>query len=362
MIPSPDQAAALAEVERFLRAPRASLRRPFYVIHGLAGVGKSETLAELARRHAGQATVCTFTNRAASVLRKRSGLRVTTIHSVIYRFTGMAEDEEEPEKMVPTFEFDAEDALPDRTILVDECSMVGTRIAEDLISTGARLVLTGDYGQLPPVKDKQYFTDPDFTLTEIHRQALDSPIIRQAHRVRSDGTYADDGPGFRVVSRASPEDLLAADVVVCWRNRTRRRVNARKRELLGLAGPLRAGEPVVVLKNDYKKRIFNGQTFPLAMDLDPDDQLAVLDADGRQVFIDRATVEDHDPEFERRKYDEEWMPLAAAYAMTAHKLQGGEYENVLVLDEYDRSDGFRRNWLYTAITRAISQCVVVRWR
>lgn len=359
---SPDQEAAETAIHGFLTARYPS--RSYFVLQGLGGTGKSLLLAKVAKAFP-NAVLCAYTGKAASVLRRRLGSDVCTLHQAIYQFHGLLPDDDDPRKMNPIFSPLGHSAgLFGRIILVDESSMLGTRVAEDLLATGARCVLCGDPGQLPPVKDRQFFEDADFTLTRVHRQAWDSPIIRQAHSIRSSGTYADDG-AFRVVDRAAPEDLLAADVLLCWRNRTRLMLNARKRALLKLDGPLLPGEPVMCLKNHYGLGLYNGAVYDLLTQYDPRGPCGtslVVDRDGEAVAVDLATVEGHDPAFERRRYEDEFVPFAVAYASTVHKSQGSEYENVLLIDEVDgESEEFRRQLLYTGVTRAKERCTVVRW-
>ncbi len=71
-------------------------------------------------------------------------------------------------------------------VVIDECSMVDEALGKDLMSFGTPILVLGDPGQLPPVSGGGYFTDaePDFLLTEIHRQAADNPIIQLAMHVR----------------------------------------------------------------------------------------------------------------------------------------------------------------------------------
>jgi exodeoxyribonuclease-5 len=350
---SPDQQESFDAIRAFIERPFPE--RPYFVLHGLAGTGKTYILAAVARRYPGM-RVAAFTGKACEVLRHRINSPVTTIHSAIYDFKGLVEDEYEPREMNPIF-VPKDIKLPGHVILVDESSMVSEAIASDLLDTGARVVACGDPGQLPPVNGVQFFVDPDSTLREVHRQAWDSPIIRQAHRIRTAGTYAGDGGGFRVIHRATPDDLLAADVLLCWRNRTRIRLNARKRELLGITGPLRSGEPVMCLKNDHRIGLFNGAIYDLAADVDG--VMIALKTDLGVIAVEKSTIEGHDPAFDERRNDDDYLPFAPAYASTVHKAQGSEFENVLVIDEYDRADGQRQRWLYTAVTRAKSTCTVV---
>lgn len=354
---SPDQAAALATLEDFLRAPRRALPRPFFVLHGLAGTGKTTLMGHLTQTYQNM-TLAAFTGKAAHVLRQKTGLPTSTLHSVVYDFHGTTTDEETGEENPIFVSKNAE--LPDHVVLIDESSMIGQTLAEEVLATGARIIAAGDPGQLPPVRDAQFFTTPDATLTEIHRQALNSPIIRQAHAVRTSGIYQSDTDDFRVVSRGTPEEILNHDMILCWRNATRRRLNTRKRFLLDLPPTLQAGEPVMCLRNRHALGIWNGAIYDLAAPYDPATRsLALQLGPDRVLWVDAATVEDHDPDHEERCRDRDATPFAPAYAATVHKSQGSEWPSVLLFDEARRD---RTQWLYTAITRAAQRVTVVSWR
>lgn len=359
---SDDQGRAFNGISEFLERPGVS--KPFIVLHGLAGTGKTFVLAALSRRFPDM-KLAAYTGKAASVLRKRIDRPVTTMHSAIYDFHGLTEDSETMGKMNPVFVAKDEGHLARHTIGLDECSMLGTRDGNALISSGARIVACGDPGQLPPVRDTQFFTRADYTLTQVHRQAWDSPIIRQAHAVREDGDYAADGNGFRVLEVAPGEkinrdELLRHDALLCWKNVTRRRLNRTKRELLGLpAKELTVGEPIMCLQNDHRLGLYNGVIYEIA-EIDGEGLVVREEGSRRGVAVDYATVEDFDRKFDARRYDDEWLPFASGYAMTVHKAQGSEYESVLLFDEQS-GDG-RRSFLYTGITRAVERCTMVRWQ
>lgn len=331
--------------------------RRHFAIHGLAGVGKTVTLAALAAELPG-ARIVAPTGKAAAVLRARCGLEVQTIHSTIYDFRGLIDDAERAGVKRPVFTDKGYTGLRQRVVLLDECSMVGESLANDLLKTGAIVVACGDPGQLPPVRDRQFFATADVALTQVHRQALDSPIVRQAHAVRRGEPYAADGDGFATIATLADVDLAPFDAILCWKNATRRQLNAAARAARGISGPtLRAGEPVMCLRNNYAVGIFNGEIYALAEDRKPGD--AVVLAGGTSV--DLATIEGFDADYERDSLDDETTPFALAYAITAHKSQGSEWPRVLVVDEMP-SRPERPSWLYTAITRARTHVTVARPR
>lgn len=352
---SGEQAEAVDRIESFLDSRR--VEKPWLSIHGLAGTGKTFTIAHIARERGRGTVMCALSGKAASNLTRKTNLPATTVHSAIYRFAGKEIDDRGDEELV--FLQNVKDGRWNgRVVLLDEDSMISDDIARDLIATGARIVTTGDPGQLPPVKGSQFFRNADFTLTEIRRQALDSPIIRQAHAVRSGSVYVPDGPDFRVQRHVDRDDILAADVILCWRNATRRNLNALKRAHLRIDGPPRPGEPVMCLKNDHEMGVLNGATYELkAIDYDYGDLcVSVRNERGQDVTLRRCWFEDVDEN--NRRFDDA-VGFAYAYCATVHKFQGSEADFVVLVDEYSKAED-RARWLYTGLTRAAKRILVQR--
>ena len=347
-----EQEAAMNSALAFLKAPR----KPYFNLKGLAGTGKTTVLGVAARRIPNVTTVAP-TAKAAAVLRAKTGLTVRTIHSAIYDFKGLVEDEEEFGRMRPTFADKAAPGLDGRPVLLDESSMVGEKLATDLLKCGAIIVACGDPGQLPPVRDRQFFCDADVTLTQIHRQAAESPIIRQAYAVRSTGAYTTDGDGFVVVDNAEMLDLTRYEIILCWKNATRRTFNVRARKARGIHGPvLRPGEPIMCLKNDYAANVFNGEVYTVGAAREPGKLLSF--EDGKDIY--GARVEGIDPDYEEALKDNDKIPFALAYSATTHKAQGSEWKSVLVHDEMPQSNPDYRRLMYTAFTRASEHATIVR--
>jgi exodeoxyribonuclease-5 len=337
-----EQADALAAIETFLAGEKQS-----FCMHGLAGTGKTTVMAALASRLA-NAILVAPTGKAASVLAHKTGLDVLTLHRLLY-----TPEVDEEGNVVGWVEKHRPGQLADQVVLVDEASMVGVNLARDLLRSGAKVVASGDPGQLPPVNQEQFFTAADVTLREIRRQAAGSSIIRQAHAARAGRCYASEDKNFQIIDRHEMMRRLDwADVVLCWRNATRHRLNTllrwHRRHLPAEALP-NPGEPVMCLEN-HASGIMNGEIFAVS-DFDP--VRGILLEDGPDWIAD--------PWFEwrspGRKPPRRCVPFALGYAITAHKAQGSEWPNVLVLDEYTGSD--RAQWLYTAITRASATVCIV---
>lgn len=361
-----EQQGVFDAVMDFIRAGGVDGRR-WFAYEGLAGCGKSILLAELA--HAlPRATPCCLFGKAAYNLARKSGLNVGTIHSVIYALRG--EDVDERGRRELLFDRTITDgALSRRVLLCDESGVIPREVGDDLLRTGALVVAAGDPGQLPPVKGERFFGRADAALTEVHRQAWDSPIIRQAHAVRHEGRFAPDGDGFRVVDFIDAAGIVETDVILCWRNATRRSLNALKRAHLGRpAGRLLAGEPLMCLLNQHDIGLLNGMVCALAEDYEAGGPLAVeVPGDPpRRMDLRRAWVEDIDPDGANplaagRGYrdEEPVVPFAVAYSATCHKYIGSETDDVTVVAEYDRREWWRE-WHYSAITRAVKRCTVLR--
>lgn len=327
-----------------------------FVLHGLAGTGKTTVLGEIARQNP-NAVLCTLTGKAASVLSRKTGVAAATIHSTFYKMVGKSKDSAGRQKLHwRTSRKD--DEFSNTVVLIDECSMVDDRMAQDILRTGATIIACGDPGQLPPVRGSQFFNDPDFTLTEIHRQAKESPIIRQAYSVREHGEYAADTEEFRVTKRGTPDDILNADAILCWTNKTKDAANRRARDIRGVWMPHpQPGEPVVCLKNNPDFGLFNGAIYTIARPFIEGDTDIFLNIDGKPQMVPNTVFKgipsSLDPEDDAEGF------FDFGYALTVHKSQGSEWDSVVLIDEYHRQDQ-RRQWLYTGITRAAKRILVLQ--
>lgn len=368
---SPQQDAAIAAVRAWLADRKG---KQVFRLFGYAGTGKTTLAKELAASVKGTVLFATFTGKASLVLRKKGCEDASTIHSLIYKVevnerTGEA-----------TFHLNPDSDLAGAALLiVDEVSMVGEELAKDLLSFGKRVLVLGDPAQLPPVKDEGFFINeaPDVMLTEVHRQARDNPIIRMSMEIREGGRLQRGQYGeSAVISRADVghdrmrELVLGADQLLCGLNRTRVSYNRRIRALKGLTGLAESwhpapGDRLICLRNKRDKAIFNGGMWMADKVGDKFGCLAIeatsLDEDRDPLTLEVAEEffngTEHRMEwFERRKYDE----FTFGWAITCHKSQGSQWDNVIVFDESGAFRDSRSNWLYTAVTRAAERVTVVQ--
>jgi len=403
-----EQNNALAAIQRWIKDPDQQVFRLF----GYAGTGKSTIAKEFDRMVGGLTLYAAFTGKAALVL-QRKGCPATTIHKLIYvpapKSTKVLEElmdelvmlqaqdkanrdvkkfdlrlkeeidsleeeisQENARANQPSFAPNPESDLKEADLLViDEVSMVGKPMAKDLLAFGVKILVLGDPAQLPPVADTGFFTqaEPDFLLTEVHRQAADSPVLALATTVRQGDDLPRGQHGTsRVLSRGVLElDEVARgfDQILVGTNRARRDTNRLIRQELGFTSELpEEGDKLICLRNDYDVGLLNGS------------QWTVLDSHTVNDDVIRLTVESDDGGsmsvscwrhyFEGRDKDlKPWdvrcfQAFDFGYAITVHKAQGSSWPNVLVIDESHIFRGNARKHLYTAITRASESVTVVR--
>ena len=329
-----------------------------FSLHGLAGSGKTTIAARIAASLPTTAYLCAPTAKAASVLTAKTGVAATTIHAAFYHFVREEERPDKPPKLVFRPKHSSGE-LEGKVLLLDECSMVPRNIAADILATGITVIAFGDPGQLQPVDGDPFFTKASFTLTEIHRQALDNPIIRQAHAVRTGGRYTADGAALRVIDKATADDLRAANVVLVGLRKTRMGMNERIRRALGLQSPLpRYGEPLICLRTKRKYGLCNGAIYYASRDLHADDETIGISTDDGDIEV-HAHFLPPNHEYDKLDLPPGWTAFAYGYALTVHLAQGSEFDRVLLIDEwYWPKD--RTRWLYTGLTRAKERIVIAR--
>ncbi len=270
-------------------------------------------------------------------------------------------------------------------IVIDEGSMVGESMAEDLRSFDIPILVMGDPGQLPPVGE-----DPGFDLhnagtmlTEIHRQAADNPVIHIATLIRKGERpeFGDYGQGVRVVRRKEDKYTLDLDrdcQVIVGTNKTRWKLTSKMRRSAGYEGMAPGeGEPLMICKNSRQfPLLVNGTPVFSAIDHEPLEEgkerfvVDVFDEEGKRykMFAYQGLLEEHEKRVKgfssadksrayRSRINDNHIDFA--WAITCHKSQGSQWDEVIVHDE---SGVFREDadkWLYTAVTRTAGGLILV---
>jgi exodeoxyribonuclease V alpha subunit len=372
--------AALAPEQE--EAVRLALTSRVAVLTGGPGCGKSFTVrsvVELARARGARIILAAPTGRAAKRLAELTGHEAATIHRLL--------------KLQPGGDasYDAANPLEADLVVIDETSMVDVILANKLVKAippGAHLLLVGDVDQLPSVGAGEVLRDllgagtlPVVRLTQIFRQAQQSGIVINAHRINEGEHPALAGyPDFFWFSCDDTEQTaaLVTDIVA-------RRIPARfgldpRRDVQVLCpmhrGPagagnlnlllqealtpysekapekryggrvFRVGDKVTQLRNNYEKGaagVFNGTVGVVAAMSLEDHTVTVL------------TDEDEKVDYAFDELDE----LAHAYAVTIHRSQGSEYPAVVIPLTMGSYLMLQRNLLYTGVTRAKKLVVLV---
>jgi exodeoxyribonuclease-5 len=358
---SREQERALNAVAHWLKEGRSQVFRLF----GYAGTGKSTLARHVAESVDGNVVFGAFTGKAALVMRSKGCKDARTIHSLIYRATDTETEE-------PSFVLnDESDAAKAKLIVIDECSMVDEELGRDLLSFGKKVLVLGDPAQLPPVKGGGFFTEaePDVMLTQVHRQAADNPIIRLSMMIREGnrlerGVYGESSVVGR--SELDPKLVISADQVLVGLNKTRRAYNGRLRQLRGFSGDLpQSGEKLVCLRNNRKKGLLNGALFTVksagALRRGKVRMLVIPEEGGgaiRRVGVipQFFTESEADIPYALRKDSDEFD---YGYALTVHKAQGSQWDDVVLFDESFAFREHRSRWLYTGVTRAANKLTLV---
>ena len=390
-----------------------------FVLSGYAGTGKTFLIDYVVRealhlKAGDEAVFVSPTGKAAANLVK-NGTIAGTVHSLIYMRDGDEFDVDENGEIIEkhALSFIKREKIDERIrlIIVDEASMVNETVLYDLLSFNVKCLFCGDGAQLPPVNGEcPLLGNPNYTLTQIVRQAKDNPIIQVATMAREGkripyGKYGDKVcvVGRNALSPAERKRLfLKADQIICGRNKTRNSLNAEIRGYKGIPVeqelPIE-GEKLICTLNDWEKPLDKDERFYLvngiigtAKEIVPSfDDLATMEftadfleesvkvpfdtgiftkGEYTHLYGDRAvTLADgtvvHESNFQllrklRAVSEEVICRFEFAYAVTCHKAQGSEFNFVIVFDESWVFDEERDRWLYTAITRAKEKLLIIR--
>jgi exodeoxyribonuclease V alpha subunit len=348
------------------------------VITGGPGTGKTTLIRSIAAVY--DAVGCKYllaapTGRAARRVAELTGRSAATLHRLL-RFN-LADG---------TFDHDQDHPLETDALIVDEASMVDLMLMGHVIEAlphNAALILVGDVAQLPSVGPGTVLADligaklfKIHALDQVYRQAAESPITANAHRVRT-GRLPELTPrlpdesltDFSFIEAGDPEQITRHILALCTHEipdqleldgvrdvqvltpmhkgplgtlQLNRRLQAALNPGADKSEAYRAGDKVMHLRNNYQKEVFNGE-IGMVCDADSRQGRWVVDYDDRQVTYDEADLDE----------------LSLAYAISVHKSQGSEYPVIILPLVTQHYIMLQRNLLYTALTRARQMVVLI---
>lgn len=387
--------------EKQKAAVAAAVRNGLMILTGGPGTGKTTTINTMIRYFEAEdmeIALAAPTGRAAKRMTEATGYEASTIHRLL-ELSGVVEEASEDVR----FERNADHPLEADVIIIDEMSMVDIYLMHALLSAvvpGTRLILVGDMNQLPSVGPGSVLRDiirseafPVVELTHIFRQASESDIVVNAHRIHAGLPVALDNHSrdFFFLRRIDIP-VIQKVVLTLVSQKLPRYVDARPQDIQVLCpmrkGPLgvenlnlilqkylnppspekaeqavgsgvfRVGDKVMQIRNDYQLEweirgkygiaaqkglgVFNGDLGVITSINSFGELLTVEYEEGR--FVD----------YTFKQLDE----LELAYATTIHKAQGSEYPAVVIPLLGGPRMLMTRNLLYTAVTRA-RKCVVL---
>lgn len=364
-------------------AIRMLLGSKLAVMTGGPGVGKTSTLDSLLRILTAKGVrvlLAAPTGRAAKRMSEQTGLEARTIHRLL-----------EIDPKHGGFSRDADNPLACDLLVLDECSMIDVPLMNALLKAvpgHAGLLLVGDVDQLPSVGPGQVLADviasgavPVARLTEVFRQAAESRIVVNAHRINAGQMPERPQPGekadFYMVEIDDPEVGVATLIEVVTRRIPRsfgldpiRDVQVLTPMLRGSLGSrnlnhelqrvlnpdpaqqverfgwrFAPGDRVMETQNDYDREVFNGDLGHVAR-IDDEEGAVVVSFDGREVVYPYGELD----------------TLVPAFATTIHKSQGSEYPAVVIPVATQHFPMLARNLLYTAVTRGRRLVVLIGQR
>jgi exodeoxyribonuclease V alpha subunit len=360
---SPEQREAVAE----------AVAAPVMVITGGPGTGKTtvvNSILSIVEKKGFDVALAAPTGRAAKRLAEAADREARTLHRLLEYSPiqgGFTRNEAKP--------------LAADIVVVDEMSMVDVHLFQGLLTAlpdSAQLIMVGDVDQLPSVGPGNVLLDviaslavPTVRLKTVFRQAAESGIVANAHRVNQ-GQYPEfNAVDFFHVERDDPEKTLETVVELVTERIPKKfgldplrdvqvlapmhrgaagvaRLNEALQQALNPRGqavpgrPFCKGDKVMQLRNNYDLDVYNGDVGVVGP-VDEDDQTAQIRYDDREVLYSSDMLDD----------------VALAYAATIHKSQGSEYPAVVLPLMNQHYMMLHRNVLYTALTRAKRIVVVV---
>jgi exodeoxyribonuclease V alpha subunit len=360
------EAVALSQTEKLM------------ILTGGPGTGKTTAVKAIVDAHKNKKiALAAPTGKATKRLKDATGFEAKTLHRLL-EYNPVSGD----------FNRNTKRPLEAELVIVDEASMIDLRLMAALLRalhpTHGRLLLVGDGNQLPPVGPGSVLPDlleskkvPTVELTEIHRQAAESLIVRNAHHIlHGEGLEVSGGPGgdfywiennsaegcaqqmLEIVLRQLPEQrgldpIRNIQVLVPQRtgplgadrlnNELGRALNPQQGPTLKIQeNTFREGDKVLQTRNNYRLNVFNGE-WGVIQKITEGRGAEILLEDGRVLFYNLFDA----------------AALIHSYAITVHRSQGSEYDAVIVPASASHASMMSRALFYTAVTRGKKLVVVV---
>ncbi len=366
----------LSFAEEQKKAIAEAVQEKVHIITGGPGTGKStitRAILRISEKLTDSILLAAPTGRAAKRMTEITGKKASTIHSLLemdFQSGGFKRNQDNPLKC--------------DLLIVDEASMIDTFLFFHLLKatpSSARFILIGDADQLPSVGAGSVFEDLIESncvgiskLTQIFRQAANSKIITNAHRINQGEfpellSYSD----FRFIERETPDEIVETIVELVTeklpgKSRFHRFddiqvLSPMKRGIIGtenlnvvlqkvlnpsptplcrMGRTFHVGDKVMQIRNDYEKLVFNGDIGRI-LTIDFSNQLLTVHFDDRRVEYQFSEMDD----------------LVLAYAVSIHKSQGSEYRCVVIPMHMSHFKMLHRNLLYTGITRGKTLVILV---
>ena len=373
------------------------------VLTGGPGTGKTTTINAIIRffeSEGAELRLAAPTGRAAKRMTEATGYEAQTIHRML-ELTGMPEDDREGQPV--HFERNAENPLEADVIIIDEMSMVDIHLMHSLlmaVTAGTRLILVGDENQLPSVGPGNVLRDiirsgqfPVVELTKIFRQASESDIVVNAHKInRGEQVEINNKSRDFFFLKRYDADIIIRVVIALIQEKLPKYVEAKpfeiqvltpmRKGLLGVErlnqilqrylnppdpskkekeigqGLFREGDKVMQIRNNYQLEWEVRGRYGIPVDKG----VGVFNGDTGIIRTINEFAELAEVEFEDGRYAQytfkQLDELELAYAVTIHKSQGSEYPAVIIPILSGPRMLMNRNLLYTAVTRA-RKCVTV---
>jgi len=359
-----------------MQAILTAVQNKVMILTGGPGTGKTTTTLGIIKAFQfvqADILLAAPTGRAAKRMSETTGMEAKTIHRLLEfsPLEGYKRNEDEP--------------LEGDVLIVDECSMIDIMLMYNLLKAVPEtmtVIFVGDIDQLPSVGAGNVLRDiinsecfPVVRLTRIFRQAQDSRIIMNAHKINkgkmpdiSNGKNAD----FFFIERDEPE-AAAEEIIGLVKNRLPKhyRLSSQEIQVLtpmqrGVVGAAKLNEmlqnavnpntlslsrsgynyklqdKVMQIRNNYEKDVFNGDIGTI-ININTEDRELTVNFDGNPVVYDATELDE----------------LVLAYATTIHKSQGSEYPIVVMPVLMTHYVMLQRNLIYTGVTRAKKVLIIV---